>query len=88
MAADSDSNIAWHRAQIKKHREILENFESGKIPIAEIANAKKIATPLGVIADLKRKMAESEKIIASYERRNAKRPRTTDYQSLASFRWT
>jgi hypothetical protein len=26
MAADSDSNIAWHRAQIKKHRETLSNF--------------------------------------------------------------
>jgi hypothetical protein len=28
MAADSDSNIAWHRNQIKKHREALKNFES------------------------------------------------------------
>jgi hypothetical protein len=81
MAADSDSNIAWHRAQIKKHRETLSNFESIRFSIG--AGSKKTDQ-----TDLKRKIRQSEQIIAAYEKRNAKRPRATDRQSLAIFRWT
>jgi hypothetical protein len=88
MAADSDSNIAWHRAQIKKHREILKNFEAMRFSIGEIAGSKKTDQTQGAVADLKRKVRQSEQIIAAYEKRNARRPRATDRQSLASFRWT
>jgi hypothetical protein len=86
MAADSDSNIAWHRAQIKKHRETLSNFESIRFSIG--AGSKKTDQTQRAVADLKRKIRQSEQIIAAYEKRNAKRPRATDRQSLAIFRWT
>jgi hypothetical protein len=39
------------------------------------------------MARLKRKIAESERCIAAYERRT-KRPLATDLQSLAGLRWS
>ena len=30
MVADSNSQIAWHRAQIKKHREALKQIETAQ----------------------------------------------------------
>ena len=88
MAADSDSNIAWHRAQIRKHRETLKNFETAKFTIGEIAGSKKNDQTQKAIADLKRKIRQSEQVVTAHERHTAKRPRATDYKSLASFRWT
>jgi len=81
---DSDSNIAWHRAQLKKNRETLRDFEAGRFTIGEIAGSRKIERS---IADLKRKIRQSEQIIAVYEN-HARRPRATDYQSLTSVRWS
>jgi hypothetical protein len=88
MAADSDSNIAWHRAQIRKNRETLKNFETAKFTIGEISGSKTNGQTQKGLADLKRKIRQSEQIISAYEKHNAKRPRATDRQSLASIRWT
>jgi peptidoglycan hydrolase CwlO-like protein len=89
MAADSDSSIAWHRAQVKKHRETLKLLESGEVTLGEIAgSSRKIDQTQRTIANLKRKIGQSEQIISAYERRNAKRPRATDRESLARVRWT
>lgn len=88
MAADSDSKIAWHRAQIKKHGDTLKGFETVQLTIGEIAGSKKIGQTQKAIIDLKRKIRQSEQVIADYERSNFKRPRATDPQSLARVRST
>ena len=89
MAADSDSSIAWHRAQIKKHRETLKSLETGEVILGEIAcSSRKIDPIQRAIANLKRKIDQSEQIISAYEKLNAKRPRATDRESLARVRWT
>jgi hypothetical protein len=85
MIADSNSNIAWHRVQFRKNREALKalgvaRFKSGEI-IGPAGQAQQRA-----IADLKRKIAESERCIAAHERQT-KRPLTTDLQSLAKVSW-
>ena len=89
--ADSDSGIAWHRAQIKRLREALRDFESGKAEVAktDVAKApgsKRNGRARDAIADIKRKIRQSEQIVDLYERRNTRRPRGTDSQSLASVR--
>ena len=86
MTADSDSNIAWHRAQLKKHRETLKDLETARFTIGEIAGSKKLGQTQKIIADLRRKMALSEQIIAAHERQT-RRPRATDQQSLANASW-
>jgi hypothetical protein len=85
MIADSNSNIAWHRVQLKKNREALKaqevaRFRSGEI-VGSAGEAQQRAT-----AELKRKIAESERCIAAYERQT-KRPLATDLQSLARVSW-
>lgn len=86
MAADSNSKIAWHRAQLGKHREALKHFETAKFTFGEIAGAKTTSQTQKMVAELKRKIRESEQIVATYERQT-RRPLTTDYQTLASAPW-
>jgi hypothetical protein len=87
MAADSNSAIAWHRAQVKKHREALRHIETSKFTFGEIAGSKMIDPAQTAIVELKRKIRHSEQIIAAYERQTC-RPLTTDYQTLATARWS
>ncbi|MGB8400238.1 hypothetical protein [Bradyrhizobium sp.] len=87
MVADSNSQIAWHRAQIKKHCEALKHFETARFNFGEIAGSKTIDRTQEAVAELKRKIRESEQIIAAYERQ-ARRPLTTDYQTLANAPWS
>jgi hypothetical protein len=86
MIADSNSNIAWHRVQLRKNREALRAIEIGRFRMGHIAGSSGQAKHQA-IARLKRKIAESERCIAAYERRT-KRPLATDLQSLASLRWS
>jgi hypothetical protein len=83
MIADSHSNVAWHRVQLKKNRDAVKALE--------IARFRGIAGSSGqtqrTIAKLKRKIVESERCIAAHERRT-KRPVATDLQSLASVSWS
>ncbi len=85
MIADSNSNIAWHRAQCKKHREALKALEIDRFRSGEIIGPAGQAQQR-TIAELKRKIAELERCIAAHERRT-KRPLTTDIQSLARVSW-
>ena len=39
MVADSNSQIAWHRAQIKKHRETLKHLETARFSYGEMAGS-------------------------------------------------
>jgi hypothetical protein len=84
--ADSDSTIAWHRAQLKKHREALRDMEVRRFRFGETAEPQARAEKQRRIADLRRKIIASERVIGAYEKRT-RRPLTTDYRSLASVHW-
>lgn len=86
MVADSDSNIAWHRAQLKKNRAALKALETSRFIVGEIASSKRDGGAQKAIAELKRKIAQSERCIAEYEKRT-RRPLATDFHSLANGRW-
>ena len=86
MVADANSEIAWHRAQLKRHRETLKALEVSRFTVGEMAGTKRTGQTEKTIAELKRKIAQSERRIAEYERRT-RRPLTTDLQSLSSVSW-
>jgi hypothetical protein len=85
MIADSNSNIAWHRVQLKKNRDALKQVETSRFTIGETAGS--IGETKRKIADLKRKIAESERSIAAHERQS-RRPVATDLRSLANVSWS
>jgi hypothetical protein len=87
MSADSDSTIAWHRAQLKKLRETLKHIETARFTVGEPAQSRKTGKTQKTIAELQRKISQSLQIIAAYERQN-RRPLATDQQSLASVSWS
>ena len=58
MSADSDSKIAWHRVQLRKNREALKVLETASFTVGEIAGSGRTHH---AIAELKRKIAESER---------------------------
>ena len=84
--ADSDSSIAWHRAQIKRLRETLLDLETVGTTEGRIAGANKTGQAGLSIADLKRRIRQSEQIVEAYDRLHIRRPRGTDSQSLAGVR--
>lgn len=86
MVADSNSNIAWHRVQLKKNREALKALETARFTIGEIATSKRDGQTQKMIAELQHKIGESERCIAEHEKRT-RRPLTTDLKSLASASW-
>jgi hypothetical protein len=85
MIAESNSNIAWHRAQLKKNRGALKTLEIARFRIGDMVGSG--GETQKTIAKLKRKIAESERCIAAHERQT-KRPVATDLQSLASVSWS
>ncbi|HEY5128960.1 MAG TPA: hypothetical protein VIJ35_17040 [Bradyrhizobium sp.] len=85
MIADSNSNIAWHRVQLRKNRDALKALETARFTTGETAGSTQQTQK--TIAGLKRKIAESERCIAAHERRT-KRPVATDLRSLASVSWS
>jgi|SRR5882757_3789167 len=85
MIADSNSNIAWHRVQLKKNRGVLKALEIAQFRIGGFSGAAG-QSQQRAIACLKRKISESERCIADHERRT-KRPLATDLRSLASVSW-
>jgi hypothetical protein len=85
MIADSNSNIAWHRAQLKKNRDAVKAVENARFTVGEVTGSS--GQTKKIIATLKRKIAESERCIAAHERRT-KRPVATDLRSLTSVSWS
>ncbi|WP_371259521.1 hypothetical protein [Bradyrhizobium sp. URHD0069] len=85
MIPESDSNIAWHRVQLKKNRDAVKALETARFAVGEIAGST--GQTKKTIANLERKIAESLRCIAAHERRT-KRPLATDLQSLASVSWS
>ena len=84
MSGDSDSKIAWHRVQLKKNRDTLKALETARFTMGEIARGGRTQRSL---AELKRKIAESERCIAAHERQ-MRRPVATDFRSLTSVSWS
>ena len=85
MIAESNSDIAWHRVQLKKNRDAVKALETARFRTGNIASSS--GQTQKTIANLKRKIAESERCIAAHEKRT-KRPLATDLQSLASVSWS
>jgi hypothetical protein len=85
VIADSNSNIAWHRVQLKKNRAAVKALEIARFRTGD--NAASRDQTQKAIAILNRKIAESERCVAAHERRS-RRPVATDLQSLASMRWS
>jgi hypothetical protein len=86
MVADSDSKIAWHRAQLRKNRSILKRIETAKFLVGELSDPKAIDQSAGLVADLRQKISESEQVVALHDRQ-ARRPLATDLRSLSSVPW-
>ena len=85
MIAESNSDIAWHRVQLKKNHDAVKALETARFRTGNIASSS--GQTQKTIANLKRKITESERCIAAHERRT-KRPLATDLQSLASVSWS
>jgi hypothetical protein len=86
MIADSNSNIAWHRVQLKKNREAVKSLEIARFRVGEMTGAAGEAQQKA-LAQLKHKIAESQRCIAAHER-CTKRPLATDLRSLAQVSWS
>ena len=80
--ADSDSRIAWHRAQLQKNREALKALEVARFR----AQHDKLGDVQKAMIELERKIAESEKCISGHERQT-RRPLGTDFGSLKNVSW-
>jgi hypothetical protein len=87
MVADSNSQIAWHRAQIKKHREALKHLETSRFSVGEMAGSRAVARMQATVGELRRKISESERVVAAHERQ-IRRPLTTDFGTLANAPWS
>jgi hypothetical protein len=85
MSADSDSRIAWHRVQLRKNREALKALETARFTSGEIAGRRRQTAQ--TIAELKEKIAESERCIAQNDRQS-RRPMATDFRSLTGVNWS
>jgi hypothetical protein len=85
MIAESNSNIAWHRVQLKKNRAAVKALEISRFRVGEMSGAAGHAQQKA-LADLNRKIAESLRCIAAHERQT-KRPLATDLRSLAQVSW-
>jgi hypothetical protein len=68
MPVDSDSAIAWHRAQLKKLRETLKSIETARFTVGEPAQSSRTGKTQKAVAELEQKIRQSQHIIAAYER--------------------
>jgi len=59
--ADSNSKIAWHRAQLKKNRDVLKRLEIARFTVGH----DKVGETQKTIDELAHKIAESEKCISA-----------------------
>ena len=87
MVADSDSRIAWHRAQVRRHRDTLRRIESAKSSVGENSDPRAIVQAQRTVAELKDKIRQSEQVVALHDRQ-ARRPLATDLRTLANIHWS
>ncbi|CCD91674.1 conserved hypothetical protein [Bradyrhizobium sp. ORS 375] len=86
MVADSDSRVAWHRAQLKKNRAALKQIETARFTVGESADAKAIERTRRQVSELQLKIRESEQIIGQHDKQ-VRRPLATDLRSLSNVAW-
>jgi len=86
MIADSNSNIAWHRVQLRKKREALKALEIARFRIGENDRSRRPGAAEGAWLISSARSAESLRCIAAHERQT-KRPLATDLRSLAQVSW-
>ena len=86
MVADSDSRIAWHRAQLKRNRAALRQIETARFTVGESADSKALEGAKRQLSELKEKIRESEQVVAQHDRQT-RRPLGTDLRSLSSVSW-
>ncbi|HWE79974.1 MAG TPA: hypothetical protein VG270_15785 [Pseudolabrys sp.] len=86
MSADSNSNVAWHRVQLKKNRDTLKAIEIARFRFGRMTGSSTREHD-ETVAGLKRKIAESERCIALHERQT-RRPLATDFGSLTRVSWS
>jgi hypothetical protein len=87
MVADSDSRIAWHRAQVRRHRDALRHIETSKFTVGENADPRVIAQAQKTVAELKDKIRQSEQVIGLHDRQT-RRPLATDLRTLSNIHWS
>ena len=81
MMADSNSTVAWHRVQLRNNRDALKRLQTARFRIGDIVGTS--GETQKAAAQLKWKIAQSERCIADHERRT-RRPVATDLRTLAS----
>lgn len=86
MVADSDSKVAWHRAQLGKNRAALKQIETARFTVGESADAKAFERTRRQVAELRFKIRESEQVIGQHDKQ-ARRPLATDLRSLSNVEW-
>jgi hypothetical protein len=86
MVADSDSRIAWHRAQLKKNRAELRQIETIRFTVGQSSDARAQHEARRQLAELKDKIRQSEQIIGQHEKQT-RRPLGTDLRSLSRVSW-
>jgi hypothetical protein len=86
MTADSTSNVAWQRVQLKKNRDTLKAIEIARFRFGRMTGSSTREHD-ETVAGLKRKIAESERCIALHERQT-RRPLATDFGSLTRVSWS
>jgi hypothetical protein len=65
----------------------LKALETARFTMGEIASSKRNGETQKAIGELKRKIAQSERSIADYDKRT-RRPLGTDLQSLSNGSWS
>lgn len=86
MSADSNSNVAWHRVQLKKNRDTLKAIEIARFRFGRMTGSSTREHD-ETVAGLRRKIAESERCIALHDRQT-RRPLATDFGSLTRVSWS
>jgi hypothetical protein len=86
MVADSDSRIAWHRAQVRRHSDTLRRIEAAKFAAGKNSDPRAIAQAQKTVAELKDKIRQSEQIVALHDRQT-RRPLATDLRTLSNIHW-
>lgn len=87
MVADSNSRVAWHRAQLKKHRAALKQIETARFVVGQSSDTRALAQAKRQVAELRSKIQESEQVIARHDKQT-RRPLGTDPRTLTSVSWS
>src|SRR3954466_14669491 len=66
MVADTDSKVAWHRAQLKKNRAALKQIETARFTVGESADARALERTKTQVTELQLKIRESEQVIGQH----------------------